>query len=300
MYTAVIINPNARGVTKKILLIIKRYFANNGSVIFIPRTAKEATRIAAKVAARHGSRIIVVGGDGTINAVVNGIARSSAQLGIIPAGTANDLALAVGISGNIRQALDIIQQGKTRAIDLIKVGRWHYATGGGIGLPARVALFANLVRKTFPLSKKTGSLIYLLGVLYHLLKGSYRPDLVEISKNGRYEKKEVLFLTISNQPKIGKRFCTTPGARNDDRVYDICLTENPKNWIRRIWIILKTIRGRHTGEKWVSQWRGNTLRLVSDKPVTFMADGELRPPAQKFLIKLVPSALQLIVPEEKN
>src|SRR3989338_2263183 len=84
---------------------------------------------------------IICGGDGTINKFVNEyqklplIKRKGINLGIVPCGRANDLALSLNIPFNIKKAFGVIKKRKTKSIDIIKVNNSYFITGGVLGLP---------------------------------------------------------------------------------------------------------------------------------------------------------------------
>jgi diacylglycerol kinase family enzyme len=112
--------------------------------------------------------IIAVGGDGTINEALNGMIGTEVPLGIIPCGTANDLAHHLGIPTDLENAVSVIGQGRTQRIDLIRVNDWYMATTGGIGIASIVIQslerikYSNLGRR---LASTLGGAIYLLTLL---------------------------------------------------------------------------------------------------------------------------------------
>src|SRR5256885_8493819 len=125
----------------------------------------------ARAAARNGSRyLIVAGGDGTLNEVVNGIARSKhpPQIGIAPLGTGNDFMRTLGLPLSLEENIEILHAGKTRPIDIVRVqsDRARYfvnvATGG----------FSGVVRKkmTPEIKKNWGPLAYIRGAAAALPK----------------------------------------------------------------------------------------------------------------------------------
>jgi diacylglycerol kinase family enzyme len=92
--------------------------------------------------------IVAVGGDGTVNRVVNTQHPREAAIGIIPLGTANDLAAALGIPDDPTAACRVIRAGRTRWIDPVGVNAKRFATCGGIGLAAEAAMRGNRWRQS--------------------------------------------------------------------------------------------------------------------------------------------------------
>ena len=118
----------------------------------------DARRIAAEAVSEGFEKIVAAGGDGTINEVVNGVAGSSARMGILPLGTVNVLAKEIGIpEGNLAAAWKVVETGKTLALDLPMANDQYFIQLAGVGLDAEV------VRRTPLDSKKTfGPLSYIL------------------------------------------------------------------------------------------------------------------------------------------
>jgi len=102
-----------------------------------PRTATELAR---QAAGQGFDQVIAAGGDGTVNAVINGLAGSASALGIIPLGTANALAKNIGLpDGDIVAAVQVIAQARTRRIDLGMINGRYFGAMAGVGLDAQVA-----------------------------------------------------------------------------------------------------------------------------------------------------------------
>ena len=105
-----------------------------------PRDAPAATDLARRAPASGYDLVVAAGGDGTINAIANGLADTGVPLGIIPLGTANDLARELGIPGDVRAAARHIARAAVRTVDLVTVNGRAFCTVGGIALVARSAM----------------------------------------------------------------------------------------------------------------------------------------------------------------
>jgi len=153
--------------------------------------------------------IIAVGGDGTVSEIVNGITGSKTALGIIPTGTANDLATLYRIPTDINAACKIIKQCNTKEIDIINVNGWNYITGGGIGLPTEVARISEVIKSNKiygNLFKHTlGSKVYILAMIFALIKLNKFLNYVEIYNNEKVIRIKTLFMVINNQSFVGMR-----------------------------------------------------------------------------------------------
>src|SRR5512139_3589449 len=105
-----------------------------------------ATAIARRAVAEKAEAIVAVGGDGTVREIVNGILGSPVAIGIIPAGTANDLAAYSKIPADLAKAGDVVRGLRTRPAAVIRVNGEYYVTAGGLGLPSEVAWLANRIK----------------------------------------------------------------------------------------------------------------------------------------------------------
>ena len=101
------------------------------------RTSRNELTAAARAAAAGGHTIIVAGGDGTVHHVVNALASVPSTIGILPSGTGNDFARALGLPLDVVAAAARLAQGRTRRVDLAEVNGRVFCTVGGTGLMAR-------------------------------------------------------------------------------------------------------------------------------------------------------------------
>jgi YegS/Rv2252/BmrU family lipid kinase len=301
MQIKAIINPKSKkGSDKSIELILRKTFASNNLDIEKTLYPGHATAIARRAVQSNVGTLIVVGGDGTINEVVNGMARSQLALGLLPSGTANDLACQHDIPLDAAKACEVIRQGKIKYIDLINVNGKYYVTAGGIGLPSEVARIADAIKNAIKsgqiLTKIFGSKLYMLALLYAFLTRHIYGNSLLMLRDGILQKCDALFLMINNQPFLGKNFYVSPEAVNNDGVFDICLAEHPGKQLKILKILIKTLSGKHVNLPSVRTWTTDKLLLHTQQPTTFLADGELYQDLSKFEISLVPQALPVIIP----
>jgi len=244
--------------------------------------------------------IIAVGGDGTINEIINGTIGSNIPIGIIPLGSANDLAKHLGIPHNIRSACQIILTGYRQAIDLIKVNNWYYITSGGIGLPCEVLLEIKYYHQRHfagkHIFKYFGGKIYALSLLMILLKGKHHGRQIKLDGQNINRNFDSSSLIIGNQPHLGRNFQTLPGAINNDGYFDVCLIKNLKNRFRLYGNILKTCSGTHIKCKDVIFFRAKHISIKARDKISFFGDGELKLKDFKFDVRLIPRAIDIIVP----
>lgn len=300
MKTIFIVNPRAQKKSaSEIEQTIQRKF---GSVPFEIRYTYypgHATAIARKAVQEESKTIVAMGGDGTINEVLNGMVPSDSVLGIIPSGTANDLASYYQIPRNLEQACDILLRRRVTQADVVQVNDRFYLTAGGLGFPSEVAALANVIKNRgwfgILLGKILSHRIYLLSLLVAIFKTEHH-RLVKVTYQNQLMKCDILSLMINNQPFLGKKFLMAPGAINNDGLLDICLIKNSKTRAQILFILTKVLNGSHIHSPSVLSWQTDFLTIETEHPRVFLNDGEIMEESNKFEIRILPRALSVIVP----
>jgi diacylglycerol kinase (ATP) len=300
--TWVVLNPKAKaGRAEKIESELKRKFPE--SVVRFARTfyPGHATSIARRAVAEKAETIVAVGGDGTVREVLNGVFGSRVSIGVVPAGTANDLAVYYRLPGDIDRAGDVILRHRTRPADVIEVNGECYLTAGGVGLPSEVASIANRIKSRGRLGRFVGrflsSELYLAVTLWLVLVKRRPHHPVVVRSNGTVVASDILSLTVNNQPFLGRNFLVAPGAVNDDGQLDVCLIQRPRGRLRTLRVVLKAVSGKHVRLPGVRFWRTDRLIIEAASPLAFLGDGEVAKKALFFHIRVFPRALDVIVPE---
>lgn len=301
MKALIIFNPKAKaGSNKKIEPILKKKFANFDAEFAKTAYPGHATILARRAAKERFDTVVAVGGDGTIHEVLNGIVGSTVVLGIIPRGTANDLASYYSLPGNVEKACEIILQRRVHCADVIQVNNRYFITAGGMGFPSDVAIIANTIKSRNRagrfLRNILASKLYILASLWAILKAKHQ-NFLKVRWNGTSSSLNTLSLTINNQPFLGKNFLISPGATNDDGKLDVCWIKNSKTRVGILSILLRVLSGRHGDSPAVKMWRTDALTVEADHPLPFLSDGEVLPKSKEFRIHIIPHALKVIVPK---
>ena len=301
MKLVAIMNPRARnGHPDALIPALRAEFGDRLVRIEEPSDPEQGRRLTRKAAEEGADTIIAIGGDGTVNAVVNGLLGTQAALAVIPTGTANDLATLYGIPADLRRACAIIRKRHMRSADLISVNDRCYMTVGGFGLPCTAARIADtLKRRTLfgiTPARLFGANIYLLAALLGSLQEHTAPVSLTIQQNRGPLTTQPLSLTFANQPFAGKAFLISPGAVNDDGLFDICLIERPSSRMQALHAVLQVMRGSHMRVASVKTWRAADVTVTSQRSIHFFGDGEVLAQAREFRIQLHPKAVSLIAP----
>lgn len=189
-----------------------------------------ATKITGELMKKHTGELtlVVVGGDGTFNEVLNGITDfSRVTLGYIPAGSANDLGFSLGISSDPLHALvHILEGGSVCQMDIGKTTfhrdetSRYFAISSGIGLDAEACRLAGGRLKAVLNRLHLGKLIYMINTVRLVLAyPTTEGKLVFVGKNGERTERRVhrfFFLAGMNQPYEGGHLAMAAGARPDD------------------------------------------------------------------------------------
>lgn len=240
--------------------------------------------------------VVAVGGDGTVNRVINAMSGPGVTMGLIPLGTANDLAAALGIPKSLRSACRVIRDGRTVSIDLVDVNGRLFVTCGGIGLAAEAAACANRWRASRRfLGRAARSCSYPLAAILELARG-VEPARLRIACGAASMSAATMTLIVSNQARFGGRFTTSPDASNTDGLIDVCEIQAPRSRARMLWVILRALCGGVGRMREVARWRVEAATLVASRPIPFFGDGETLMLARDFEIHVLPSALRILAP----
>jgi len=233
--------------------------------------------LAAEGAAQHPA-VTVVGGDGTVCEVINGIADAgfTAALGILPVGTANDLATGLGIPRDFDRALAIVRAGHVHPVDLGLIVRGppkaerYFVTTVGAGINALIASQAQAET-----DKAVGSPIVYIGVAVRMIF-RYSPVPVEIEAGEFAHRGPILMMSVSNVAKEGGLFWLAPDARPDDGFLHLLIWSDVPLWLRHWYALRSVLGGTHKLKRAsLRAVKSVTLRAVEDTP--FYVDGEYSP-----------------------
>jgi YegS/Rv2252/BmrU family lipid kinase len=237
----------------------------------------EAVALARKAAHQY-RRLVAIGGDGTMSEVASGILTSSASevtLSVVPFGTGNDTAAALGIRTDA-DAFRALSTGKTQAIDVIEA---HYIADGAEVLRHALSFTAfgisgELLRVTNNRVKRMFGqrLAYPVGLLRSLW--SYQAPWMRITYDGERLEDRFLFVCASNAECFGGGIRIAPGARVSDGVLNVNLVQDVSRW-EALLQVGRLYRGRHTGHPKVRYVTARSLTVESDPPIEVALDGDL-------------------------
>jgi diacylglycerol kinase (ATP) len=259
----------------------------------------DAERAAVTAVADGCDVLFVAGGDGTVNEVMNGLAAARVldrvAIGILPFGTGNDFATALGIPSDIDAALEVLVRAEERRTDLGEVnGRVFINTSGG-GFIAEVSEAVTPQLKTI-----AGRLAYLIGGAQALIE--FEPVRARIRMEPGHRERElgVHAFAICNSRLIGGGRLIAPDAVVDDGRLDVCLIE-AMGMLEFAALARKVADGEHVGDPRVIYEQVESARIELDRTIKVNTDGEVfedrlcnyrvLPKAARFLVGDEPLAL---------
>jgi diacylglycerol kinase (ATP) len=242
---------------------------------------------------RHASgidRVVVAGGDGTMNAAAQALVATGLSLGILPAGTANDLARTLGIPEDVEAAARIIAEGHSRTIDLGDVNGHPFFNVASIGLSVELT---KVLTRDF--KRRYGKLGYGLAAIRVLARA--RPFQATIRSGGSAVRAGTLQIAVGNGRYYGGGNAIEKTAAIDDQRLDLYSLEFRQAW--KLALLARSFRyGEHGAWDEVRAVRGKEFDVVTRRPKPVNADGEIatHTPAH-FRIKS--NAVRVYCPRER-
>lgn len=291
----VIVNPNAgSGRAARLAPWLTERLRPFGDAELVITTAPgHATELARSAVADGRERLVAVGGDGTVQDVVEGLVGAGAQLslGIVPQGSGNDLARSLGLPLGREPAWEVALGARTRRVDIgqaVGGGRTRrFVSAGGIGFDAQVAA-AMQKRGRW----QRGPIGYLLTTLSELRR--FRNRRVRLTlDDGPPEEHTVLLIAVANGPYYGGGMKICPDAQTDDAWLDLCIVGDISR-LTAVQQLPNLYRGTHVNHPAVSMRRARRIRIEGDTDARAHLDGEPfgTLPLQ---IEVVPRALEVAV-----
>lgn len=229
---------------------------------------------AAVVAVEDGcDALFVAGGDGTLNETMNGLAAAGlldrVAVGVVPFGTGNDFATALGIPRETEEALDVLLRGREVRVDLGQVnGRVFVNTSGG-GFIGEVSVAVTPQLKTV-----AGRLAYLIGGAQALMDFDPVQATITLEPGSRRLSTGVYAFAVCNSRLIGGGRLIAPNAIVDDGLLDLCVIES-MSALEFVALARKVADGDHVNDPRVQYVQAEAIRIEFDREVNVNTDGEV-------------------------
>ena len=256
-----------------------------------------ATALARDATGQGSGAVVAVGGDGTVNEVLNGLIQADENpdgtaLAVLPIGTGNDFAFSAGLPLNLPEACQVVARGQSRILDVGWVQTdneepRYFGNGVGIGFDAIVNIESRKVKRL------RGFLVYLVSVL-KTMAFYYNAPQVTIRIDHADLVQPSMMVSVMNGHRFGGGFYMTPGSQMDDGLFDLCVAGKVSR-LRMLGLVPQFMRGSHTGDPHITMSQGRQVTVVSESPWASHVDGEIYGVGARFFeMKLLPRRLRLL------
>lgn len=289
------INPISGTKNKKNLTELIEKKCNQHHLDFeITHTNKEGDYqyLPQKIATETITDIIICGGDGTIKQVASYLLNTDINVGIIPAGSGNGLALGSGIGANFEKAIDIIIKGKTDYIDGFYINEHFGCMLTGVGFDAAVA-------HAFSKQKTRGLFPYVKLSLQHFFRAKSYPFIIEW--NGSRIETNALFVSIANSNQFGSRIKIAPKATLSDGLLDVIVVNSKNKIITALSLLHQISLGKIQDEKNVSKknvgyFHTESVTIHNPSLAPLHIDGEPVETSAVLNVVIIKKAIRLLLP----
>jgi YegS/Rv2252/BmrU family lipid kinase len=235
--------------------------------------------------------IVAAGGDGTVHSVAQGMVNSRLQMGIIPMGTANNIARVLGLPLKVEEAMDIIARSKVQKIDVGRVAGRYFLEAAGVGL------FADAFAAFGKDEPRKWQILRNLRVLGPMM---WNPPVrnLQLTLDGVAEKDAAVWIAVSNSSYIGDNMQLAPDASMEDGEFDVIIV-GAMNRHELLQFIIALYRGKHLELPKVRRVRAKSIAIQrvhrSHRPLPVHADAEIVG-FTPTLLETVPAAIRVLVP----
>ena len=257
--------------------------------------AGHARQIAIEACGAYSS-LVMLGGDGTVHEVANGLMSQPAGkrplLGLLPLGSGNDYARTLGLSFKLEQAVAQLFMAQPHAMDLGSCNNEYFVETLSFGLDAAVALGTIELRER---TGRTGTMLYLQSGIDQLL---HHLDVyhTEAWLEGHVPfRRAVYMLAVQVGPTYGGGFRVCPKAKPDDGLLDVCYTEAPLSMPKASFMFMLAKEAHHAKFKQVHFAQVRSLNLAFDVRPPVQMDGEAHI-ADTYDITVHKQVLKVLVP----
>ncbi len=257
--------------------INERLRAAHGEMDIVMTIAAGDAGAAAEQAVRDGyDHLFVGGGDGTLNEVLNGVAGVDGGLeqitfGLIPLGTGNDFADALGLPEDVSEAINLLLEERTIQVDVGMLNDRHFINVSAGGFIAEVSSAVNPQLKTV-----AGKLAYLIGGAQVLMDYEHVTARLRVVEQERIVEREmsIEMFAVCNSRLVGGGRLIAPHAVIDDGLLDVCLiAEMPT--LEFVTLLTSVSGGDHLEDPRVNYFQAREITMHFDRVIKVNTDGEV-------------------------
>jgi YegS/Rv2252/BmrU family lipid kinase len=263
-----LVNPNSRSGGASLPHVQRLLEEAKVSYLMLPQDCDEKPSEAILRRAPDIGRVIVGGGDGSLNAAAAGLLRTKLPLGVLPLGTGNDFARTIGLPLDLAEAVNIIASGKTSPVDVGMANDYPFFNVASMGFSADLA--ASLTENA---KKRWGKMGYAIAAA-KLLADS-RLFTATLEHDGRIERFRTFQIAVGNGRFYGGGMTVHADATAIDGLLDFYSLE-VDHWWKLLALLPSLRRGTQGGWKDVRSFSTKDLTIRTRKPRAVNLDGELK------------------------
>ncbi len=214
---------------------------------------------------KERTKVIILGGDGTVHEVLNGIDVDNCEVGIIPSGTGNDFASAIGIPENVEEATKIILERPAKDTDYLEIDGVRCMNIAGVGIDVDVL-------NRYKNCKKHSKFTYLKSLIKSVF--SYKGITITFERDGKEETHDAFIATACNGVQFGGGMRICPIAEADDGLLDVTVVDFVKG-LPVVKALMKLLRGKILEYPKTHHFRCEEISFASSEPMIMQLDGEI-------------------------
>ncbi len=292
-----IVNPASGGVRGEADLALLRetaaWLGAHGMPAEIRLTSApgDATRLAAEAVRKHMDMVVAVGGDGTLNDVIQALAEHDTALGVLPMGTVNVWAREMGIPMDLAGAREVLLHGVRRRVDVGLAGSRYFLLMAGVGFDAEVARRVDHGRL-----KRLGLKLLHYIAAAGVMSVTQPPTRVWVQYDGKRRTYNALMILVGNTRLYGGALSFANRAVADDGRLDLVVVENG-GLLYRLGVLGRALLRRASLGPRVRYAQARVIRMLSEAPLPVQVDGEVIG-TLPMTFSATPSALTVVVPRD--
>jgi diacylglycerol kinase (ATP) len=260
--------------------------------LYLTQHAGDAKRLAREAVEKGAEMVVAVGGDGTINEIIQELAGSETALGVLPSGTVNVWAREVGIPLENEKAREILVHGQTRRVDLGQINERYFLLMVGIGIDGEIT---HAVENRS--LKKLGVLGYLIMATWLSINYNGFRSFIQIGE--KIIRSNALQIVIGNTQLYAGTMKYTWLAKCDDGLLDMCIVRK-RGRLERLELLINLLLHRQKRSELIRYETSTEIKIRTRQQVAIQVDGDAMGYTAKGYpstsIRVAPAALKVIVP----
>jgi diacylglycerol kinase (ATP) len=233
---------------------------------------------------------IIGGGDGTLNAAIAGLVDTQIPLGLLPLGTANDLARTLQIPVDLAQACQIIATGIPQPVDIGWVNGQYFFNVASLGLSVKITR-----QLTKEVKQRWGILAYAIVAFQVLWKSRLFHAEIHLA-DGQIHRVKTIQIAVGNGRFYGGGMAVAPDAAINDGRLDL-YSLGLEHWWQILALFPLLHRGHHASTPWSDAWAGQEFHVKTRRPRSINTDGEITTSTPAHF-RVLPKALTILMPSQ--